>query len=61
MLIREGLLFTIGQRYFAPNCRGRNFRLRLLRLCGRPKREEQSAKTKDRDFLLHVFLAIFHF
>src|SRR5258707_10762091 len=55
MLIRQGLLFTIGQRYFAPNWRGRNLRLRLLRLCGTPKHEEHSAKTKDRDFLLHFF------
>src|SRR5262245_23907846 len=30
--------------------------LRLLRPCGNAKRKEQSAKGKNGDFLLHVFL-----
>jgi hypothetical protein len=30
----------------------------LLRVSGKAKRKEHSAKSKDRDFFLHVFLSI---
>ena len=36
-----------------------NFRW-LLRLGGQAKRKEQSAKSKDRDYFLHVFSALSH-
>ena len=60
MLIREGLLFTIGQRYFAPNWRGRNFRVGLPSLRRKAESEEDSAERKHIDFSLHVLLYSFH-
>jgi hypothetical protein len=55
MLIREVRLFTIRQRYFLPNWRERNFRLRLLRLRGNAKSEEDSVESRSKTFLLSDF------
>ena len=38
----------------------RNLPRRLLRLCGHIKCKEQSAKDKDGNFSLHVFLCCLH-
>ena len=48
----------ISEREFAARYPTRgNFRW-LLRLGGHTKRKERSAKSKDRDFFLHVFFSV---